>query len=656
GLDFEAQAREQGLKGEERRRFVGVRRAALQNFLDGTYGDPVRIAAGQAAPNGRVAAAGPEAERPVNGPNANHKRRLAATDFDDAEVFATFGAVLAEARALVAQHRFLHWEIVFPGIWSNWESHEPAGGFDGVVGNPPYLRQERLSAMKAELQRSYQSYHGAADLYVYFFERGLGLLAPGAHLSFVVTNKWLRAGYGAPLREFLATRGWIDAVIDFGHARQIFTQADVFPSVVVVRRPQPPPAPEPASTRIVVIPREQLRLDEIPEQVGEIGFDLPRGSFGGNAWRLDPPEVQRLMDKIRRSGVPLKDYAGVSPLYGIKTGLNEAFLIDTPTKERLCAADPASAEIIRPYLRGQDIKRWVPEWAGLWMIALKSSENHPWPWANGGDGAEARFQKDYPALHAHMKQFEDKLRVRQDHGRFWWELRSCSYYDAFDRPKTIYTEITWTSSFFRDRNHYFINNTAYILSSIDVQIVAALNAPLTWWYAWRTAVHGKDEALRLMGTYMEQFPLPQNHINIDGKAEEVTCEIENKGHKTLELYVDLLAWLKHEHGIEKPSGRLREAAGLGEDDFVREVRKARKGGLTPAGVRAVLSAYGETVEPLQRLKSEIAGLERRLSRLVEEAYGLTEEERALMWRTAPPRMPIAPPPEYAALTPEDAQP
>lgn len=108
------------------------------------------------------------------------------------------------------------------------------------------------------------------------------------------------------------------------------------------------------------------------------------------------------------------------------TGLNEAFLIDTATKDRLVREDPASAEVIKPYLRGQDIKRWSPDWQDLWMIVLKSSGDHTWTWSDAGDDAEEVFRQIYPSLHAHMKPLEEKMRKRQDKGQHWWELRSCA--------------------------------------------------------------------------------------------------------------------------------------------------------------------------------------------------------------------------------------
>ncbi|MCU0708036.1 MAG: hypothetical protein MUF23_07075, partial [Pirellula sp.] len=134
----------------------------------------------------------------------------------------------------------------------------------------------------------------------------------------------------------------------------------------------------------------------------------------------------------------LADYLGSRPLTGIKTGFNEAYLIDTPTKEALIEADPKCARIISPYVRGSDIGRWTLNWDGMWMIAMKSSGDHSWPWTEAAGSAEEVFRHVYPSLYAHFAAYEHQLRKRQDQGRYWWELRSCAYWDAFASPKLFY--------------------------------------------------------------------------------------------------------------------------------------------------------------------------------------------------------------------------
>jgi hypothetical protein len=532
--------------------------------------------------------------------------------------------------------RALGWRDAFPGVFA-------AGGFDVVVGNPPYVRQEFLGDFKAFLADRYAAYHGVADLYVYFFERGLDLLRPGGRLSFIVTNKWMKSGYGAPLRRLFAERAWVESVIDFGHAKQIFPDADVFPSIVVVQKRggEEEPAEE---VQVSVIPRERLRIADLRTQVLEEGFELPRDRLGEEAWRLDPPGVQRLLDKIRERGVPLAEYAGVKPLRGIMTGYNEAFLIDTATRDRLVAEDARSAELIKPYLRGQDCARWAPRWAGLWMIVLKSSGDHRWPWTAGGEQAEELFERSYPALHRHFKRHEDRLRRRTDQGVHWWELRSCDYYEIFDRPKIIYQEIQFHPSYSCDGSGLIGNNKVFFLPVDDLYLLAVLNSPLLWWHNWRFLGHMKDEALNPAAFRMERLPVA---VPGDDLREEFAAtarklvELEQARSETARTLLD---WLRVEHGVDKPGRRLEAPLELSSDDFVAEVKRRRPDkGLSAAALKRLREEHAETVEPLRRKLSQGVEMERRLASLVNDAYGLTREEVDLLWRTAPPRMPIASP-------------
>ena len=175
-----------------------------------------------------------------------------------------------------------------------------------------------------------------ADLYVYFYEQGLRLLRPGGRLSYVVTNKWLKAGYAEALaRALRRRRAEVEFVADFGHARHFFPDADVFPSVVVVRKPVPGEAAAP-DTEVCVIPRDAVPTKGLSAAVAAATYPLPRAHFTKESWTLEPPEVVALLDKISRNGVPLAEYAGVKPYStAIKTGLQRGFLIDTPTRDRL---------------------------------------------------------------------------------------------------------------------------------------------------------------------------------------------------------------------------------------------------------------------------------------------------------------------------------
>ncbi|MBK1719131.1 hypothetical protein CKO27_16030 [Thiocystis violacea] len=517
------------------------------------------------------------------------------------------------------------------------------GGFDIVVGNPPYVRQAALGPFKPYLAARYASYHGVADLYVYFYERGLELLAPQGKLSYIVTNKWLRAGYGEPLRRLFAERAEIEEILDFGHA-PIFEDADTFPCILIARHRPPEPRPEPSLVRVCPVPRDRPAELSLDNYVHEHGYPVPWSRYGAEPWSLESPEVETLMGRLRERGVPLAEFVGVKPMYGIKTGLNEAFLIDETTRAELIRQDPGCADVIKPYLRGQDIKRWAPDWQGLWMIVLKSSLNFAWPWQESGDQAEAVFARTYPSLHGHMKGMEERLRARQDQGRYWWELRSCDYYGIFDEPKIIHTDIAWYPQFaYSDGPLYFVN-TCYIWPTADLFALAAMNSPVMWAYMWRHAQHGKDEALRLFNSFTTTLPIAD-------PTPEIRREVEERAAAALELTRltqresgELLTWLRLELGVEKPGQRLETFADLTGEAFAAEVCKRRPKGaprLTPRTLTELTDTHRRYATAAQARAAQRRALERRMSDLVIQAYQLTDAEIDLLWRTAPPRMPGA---------------
>ncbi len=514
--------------------------------------------------------------------------------------------------------RAFQWEREFAAVFAD-------GGFDVVIGNPPYVRQELLSPVKPYLQQHYQSYDGVADLYTYFYEKGLNILKPGGVLSYIVTNKWLKSGYGEPLRRFFTENGVVEQIVDFGHA-PIFEDADTFPCIVAVRKL--PSHPSEAEVKVCPVPREKLRDINLTQYVEQNGYSLPWLRFTASSWSLEPPAVENLMQKIKRVGVPIKNFAGVKPLYGIKTGCNEAFCIDEATKNYLVQSEPKSSEIIKPFLRGQDIKRWLPEWANLWIIFAHREIDI----------------NNYPSVKNHLQNYRSKLEARAGK-QLWWQWQSSpAFHELFEQPKLIYQEIQFHPAYSYDERGYLTNNKAFILPKADLYILAVLNSPLIWWYNWRYLPHMKDDALSPVGELMENFPIAPPTDEIRAEVEAIAPRLIEITKTNQEACRDVLEWLRLEQGIDKPGQKLEDFSRLDADAFVQEIKKRKPksaGSLTPAALKAIRSVYSEYAPAIQSRLSEALTLERRLSDLVNQAYGLTPEEIDLMWKTAPPRMPMS---------------
>lgn len=592
-----------------------ARQRTINTWLDGLCGDPVALAVGAEKPKGI-----PRSAREVT-------------------------ALLDELHAIARRENLLHWQPAFPGVWGAWKGMDAQGGFDAVVGNPPWVRQETIAAKKPVLKARYQTYEGKADLSTFFLEQAQRLVRPGGRVAFVLPNKFFKADYGEPLRVFLAKNTWIESVVDFGHNRDLFPDADVFPCVVVTQRPDP--AVEPASdAAVAVVAGDRVPQERLSALVQELRFPMPRLSFTAQGWELEPPPVRQLMERMRAQGTPLREAAGIAPQYGIKTGFNEAFVVDTATKDRLVAEDPSSASLFRRFLRGGDIERWASPLPDLWMIALRSSSDHLWPWASAPDAAkaEAIFKVTYPALHRRMAGHREKLIPREDQGRFWWELRPCAYYDAFDRPKIIYQEIQFYPAYALETGGLYLNNKGFMIGSADPFLLAALNSPLLWWFGWRHFPHMKDEALTPAGFKMERLPIARPTKKQAEAAADLTARLAEAHRARHTAAVEVADWLRVEWGLSAPPAALTSPFALSADAFADALRKVlpKKRKLSVAEVAAVKAAHAGTVTPITARLKEAARLERDLSAVVNAVYGLTPEEEALVWRTAPPRMPITP--------------
>ena len=516
-------------------------------------------------------------------------------------------------------------------------------GFDVVLGNPPYVRHELLTKFKEHWGSTFACYDGVADLFVYFFERGISQLKPGGRLGFIVSNKWLRAGYAEKLRAYLAGRTVIERIVDFGHA-PIFPDADAFPCIITVRKLGSGEMVAPDhEVSVTQFPRGQLEKSDVAVYVESHSETLPQAKLAAPGWTLLTGDRALVYSKIQRRGVPLRTFAKTEPLVGIKTGFNDAFLIDNATRSVLIERDPRSDTVINKFLRGQDVSRWVPEWDGMWLIQLESSGDHKWPWTGLAEAdAEVSFQHEFSSLHAFMKPHEAVLRSRTDKGHYWWELRSCAYYAEFAKPKLVYQEIQFHPSYALDETGALLNNKAFMVTTPSPWLLAVLNSPLMWWFNWYYLPHMKDEALSPKGDLMQDLPIAQPTPAQDALAQTHVASLVADTRFLQQNRAAVLDVLRMEYLVEKAGNGLAELTGLSSDEFVAEVLKRRPknpGGLGFDKLIDLRRLFEEQVVPLKSRRAAMREHERALAKVVNEAYGLTAAEEKLIWATAPPRMP-----------------
>jgi adenine-specific DNA-methyltransferase len=376
-------------------------------------------------------------------------------------------------------------------------------GFDIVIGNPPYVRQEEIKELKPLLQaQGYHCYTGTADLYVYFYERALDLLRDGGILSFISSNKFFRSAYGQKLRELLA-RQTMHCIIDFGDA-PVFT-AIAYPTILVLSK-----APSDDSRLRAMNWQPGPPVEEFPHIFRTHSFLLAQRELRPDGWRLASPVNLWLLDKLRAAGTPLGEYVNGRLYYGIKTGLNEAFVVDRATRDRLIAEHPSSAKVLKPFLRGRDIKRWQVDFANQYLIKIESSENREHPWSGKPEQeAERIFAETYPAIHAWFERFRSKLIDRDDQGKYFWELRSCAYWREFEQPKVVIPAIEKTVAYAPDlAGHYSNDKTTICVSEQFKCLLAILNSSPMWWFIRSIAATKQGGFYEFKPMYVGQIPIP----------------------------------------------------------------------------------------------------------------------------------------------------
>jgi type I restriction-modification system DNA methylase subunit len=430
---------------------------------------------------------------PYLGNNIKNGNSLISGTDEELEKF--FGADFASQRPF-------NWQDEFSSVMDK-------GGFDIVIGNPPYIRQEQLSLFKPLWQKTFQCYDGVADIYVYFFERGLQLLKEGGYLAYISPNKYFRSGYGKKLREYLSTKTTIEQIIDFGDA-PIF-EATTYPSIIILRKSSS------NQNRVRIYAwRSEQPLDNFSSDVESNSSAINQKELTADGWHLESPTTLRLLEKLHKAGKPLGEYVDGKFYYGIKTGLNEAFVVDQITRDHLIAECSASAEVLNPVLRGKDIKRWGVNFGEQYLIKIESSENAIHPWSNKPDAeAEQIFASIYPAVHAWLNSYRKGLMERDDQGKYFWELRSCKYWHEFELPKIVWGNLAVEPKFAFAQSGFYLTAPANIIVSDSKYLLGVLNSRVMQYLVSQSAAERQGGYLEYKPMYISPLAIPEQPKNED---------------------------------------------------------------------------------------------------------------------------------------------
>ncbi len=437
------------------------------------------------------------------------------------------------------------------------------GGFDAIVGNPPYVRQEMLGEIKEYLSSKYEVFHKSSDLYTYFIEKGIKSIKKDGFFSFIVANKWFRSSYGTTLRRWI--KGFqIKELIDFGDL-PVFKGIVTYPCILVVQKKN---YDEPIKTVNVTV----LDKNTLNDYVKKNSFLIDQDKLDDKGWSLINRTEVSLIAKIKDNKACLHNYVNDKIFYGIKTGLNEAFIIDQEKRNYIINNNAQSKILIKPFLAGRDIKRYESPLVNKYLILIpkgwtnkNSNQKDKWKW----------FEQNHPQIANHLIQFGTKAKERYDQGDFWWEMRACDYYDEFEKPKLMLPDISIRGNFIYDEENKFCINTCYIIPSNDKYLLGILNSSLTTYYYSKISASYRGGYLRFIYQYIAEIPI--RVINLENEAEKKI----------------------HEQMIK----------------FVDEIMLSKK-----------MMYDSKTESEKEYLEKKCSALDRQIDSLVYELYGLTDEE------------------------------
>ncbi|EOG3999016.1 class I SAM-dependent DNA methyltransferase [Campylobacter coli] len=456
---------------------------------------------------------------------------LTLFDFDEKEAAKEFANLKKEYDSifnLESNHPF-EWRFEFPEILDDDGNFK---GFDLIIGNPPYIRQEELKELKPHLAKNYKVYKGTSDIYTYFYELGFNVLKDrGGVLSYITSNKYTRAGYGEALREFLLKNVKVLEYTDLNGIK-VFDSATVDTSILCFEKSKS----KDNKFKYLALSNEILKTCAYDIGLYKDFAEFSQNSLSKESFTFSDENTSALKAKIERIGTPLKEWQGLNIYRGILTGYNEAFIITTEKRNEILAncKDEAekerTAKLIRKMLRGRDIKGYSYEWAGLWVIFI------PWHFPNVEKPKtmsenEQDLKEQYPSLYKHLLSHKERLskRNKDETGiRYEWyclQRWGANYYQEFEKEKIVYSEIVRKPQFYLDVNlNFYAEATSFILTGENLKyLIAFLNNDFVA-FIFKTFYAGGnlgENGFRYKKAFLEKLPIPK----INSKNEKLANEL-----------------------------------------------------------------------------------------------------------------------------------
>lgn len=499
----------------------------------------------------------------------------------------------------VAGDKAFDWEKEFSEVFEK-------GGFDVVIGNPPYVRQELFKDIKPYLEKHYRCYNSVADLYTYFIEKGITLMNNKGLFSFILPNKFLKATYGKNIRKVIKEESNLDLLLDFDDY-PVFADATTYPIIYVLNKNKSNKQKNFFFSEI----NKRYDTNNPIHLLEEKKHLVPYSSLTDDMWNFIDIKSFNVLEKLKKDGMSLGEFVGKKIYRGLTTGKNEAFIIDAIKRRELIEKNSKNKEVIKVLATGKEVKRNTFDFQDKYLLFTGYNEDIP---------------NNFPDIQTELDKYKESLIKRYDQGENYWNLRACAYYEEMQMPKIIYPRINNTGNFYFDEKGkvYLLDNNFFI-STDSKPLLALLNSKLIFFYL-------KNICTTLQGGFYDfrrdkitTIPIPSGFDNNDEKLffhSDNLIELTNQSNGVSKRLVGLL---QSDFSIEKVSKKIENWHTLKWDEFEKELKK-KKVILSGIEKEEWFERFTRLKKEVQNINEQINQTDKEIDQMIYELYGLTEDE------------------------------
>ena len=509
----------------------------------------------------------------------------------------------------IAGDKAFNWKQEFPKVFAN-------GGFDVVIGNPPYVRQQLLGKFKPFFEVTFEIYEGTSDLFAYFYEKSFEIMKASGLLGFI-SNAFDKTRAANKLRTFLSNQISIVTYIDFTEV-QIFEDATTYPIILISRKKSP------NNETFDYLKISNSKTGKVSDIDQKNSVEILQSSLLTNSWSFNSIDESNLLKKMLKFPT-IKEKFGKA-FRGIVTGFNAAFIINGKTKQLIEEQDESSKHLIKPLFEGKDLSKWHTAEIDKYIIFTR----------RGIDIG------NYPSIRDYLYQFKERLAPRNSpnqqigrkSGKYkWFEIQdSVDYYKIFESTKIVWSNLQVTNKFSIDYSGNYINAPSALLPSDDKILLSVLNSSIVWFFLRSVCVVRSGGYIEVKPQYFEQIPIP--NLNKEYALKEPAKRILLLTDKHQRISLSFITYIQSQFPIEKFSKKLQSWYELEFGEFIKELNKAIKktGGakLSKSDEMEWMELFETKKAEAQALKAEIEKTDREIDSMVYELYGLTEEEIAIV--------------------------